>query len=114
MKSAPSPFHFPCGRTRREFLWQAGNGFFGTAMAWMLARDGVKAGEVTPSTHFPAKAKNCIFLFMVGGPSHMDTFDPKPALGKRHGEEYDFKPAKGVSQKGKGKLKGSPLSLIHI
>lgn len=39
----------------------------------------------------------------------MDTFDPKPALGKRHGEEYDFKPAKGVSQKGKGKLKGSPF-----
>lgn len=39
----------------------------------------------------------------------MDTFDPKPVLGKRHGEEYDFKPAKGVSQKGKGKLKGSPF-----
>ncbi len=39
----------------------------------------------------------------------MDTFDPKPLLGKRHGEEYDFKPAKGVSQKGKGKLKGSPF-----
>ena len=109
MKPSPLPFHFPCGRTRREFLWQAGNGFFGTAMASMLARDGVKAGEVTPSTHFPAKAKNCIFLFMVGGPSHMDTFDPKPVLGKRHGEEYDFKPAKGVSQKGKGKLKGSPF-----
>ena len=39
----------------------------------------------------------------------MDTFDPKPLLGKRHGEDYDFKPAKGVSQKGKGKLKGSPF-----
>lgn len=56
MNSPSSPFDFPCGRTRREFLWQAGNGFFGTAMAWMLARDGVRAGEITPSTHFPAKA----------------------------------------------------------
>ena len=34
-----NPFDLPCGRTRREFLWQAGNGFFGTAMAWMLARE---------------------------------------------------------------------------
>ena len=109
MQHSSGPFDFPCGRTRREFLWQAGNGFFGTAMAWMLARDGVRAGAVTPSTHFPARAKHCIFLFMVGGPSHMDTFDPKPVLSKRHGEEYDFKPAKGVSQKGKGKLKGSPF-----
>ena len=107
-----SPTQFSCGRTRREFLWQAGNGFFGTAMAWMLARDGVRAEGVLPTlpdTHFPAKAKNVIFLFMVGGPSHVDTFDPKPALNKRNGEDYDFKPAKGISQKGKGKLKGSPF-----
>lgn len=109
-----SPFYYPCGNTRRQFLHQAGNGFFGTAMSWMLFKDGVQAagsqkGTGLPSTHFPAKAKSCIFLFMVGGPSHMDTFDPKPALTKRNGEEYDFKPAKGISQKGKGKLKGSPF-----
>ena len=106
------PFQFSCGRTRREFLWQAGNGFFGTAMAWMLAKDGVRAEGVQPAlpgTHFPAKAKSCIFLFMVGGPSHLDTFDPKPTLNKRHGEDYDFKPSQGISQKGKGKLKGSPF-----
>ena len=36
MSNPASPFDFPCGRTRRQFLWQAGNGFFGTAMAWML------------------------------------------------------------------------------
>ena len=103
---------FSCGRTRREFLWQAGNGFFGTAMAWMLAQDGVRADglqPVLPGTHFPAKAKSCIFLFMVGGPSHLDTFDPKPTLNKRHGEDYDFQSSKGISQKGKGKLKGSPF-----
>ncbi|HJM63953.1 MAG: DUF1501 domain-containing protein [Roseibacillus sp.] len=109
MNRPASSFHFSCGRTRREFLWQAGNGFFGTAMAWMLARDGARAGGITPSAHFPARAKHCIFLFMVGGPSHIDTFDPKPVLNKRHGEDYDFKPAQGVSQKGKGKLMGSPF-----
>ena len=36
-------FNFPCGRTRRQFLWQAGNGFFGTAMSYMLFKDGVQA-----------------------------------------------------------------------
>ena len=107
----PAPFHFPCGRTRREFLWQSGNGFFGTALAGMLARDGVRAegSSGPPRAHFPARAKSCIFLFMVGGPSHIDTFDPKPVLRKRHGEEYDFRAGKGISQKGKGKLKGSPF-----
>ncbi|MFT5412041.1 MAG: hypothetical protein ACI9NC_004778, partial [Verrucomicrobiales bacterium] len=102
----PKNFQFPCGNTRRQFLWQSGNGFFGTAMAWMLARDGVRAAE--PITHFPAKAKSCIFLYMVGGPSHLDTFDPKPELQKRNGEDYDFGASKGVSQKGRGKLKGAP------
>lgn len=102
----PPNLQFPCGRTRRQFLWQAGNGFFGTAMAWMLARDGVQAAA--PITHFPAKAKSCIFLYMVGGPSHMDTFDPKPELQKRNGEDYDFGASRGISQKGKGKLKGAP------
>ncbi|MDG2123359.1 MAG: DUF1501 domain-containing protein, partial [Verrucomicrobiales bacterium] len=99
-------FQSPCGHTRRRFLWQAGNGFFGTAMAWMLARDGVQAAA--PITHFPAKAKSCIFLYMVGGPSHIDTFDPKPELQKRNGEDYDFGASRGISQKGKGKLKGAP------
>ena len=41
----------------------------------------------TQKTHFPAKAKNVIFLFMTGGVSHVDTFDPKPALHRDHGKE---------------------------
>ncbi len=106
--------NFSCGRTRRQFLWQAGNGFFGTALTWMLAKDGVQAGETgigSPGSglsHFPAKAKSCIFLYMVGGPSHLDTFDPKPTLKKRNGEDYTFEASKGISQKGRGKLKGAP------
>ena len=87
----------PCGRTRREFVWQAGGGFVGTALTYLLAQDGFfsQAQANTPSnaslmdakpSHFAPKAKSCIFLFMYGGPSHMDLFDPKPELTKRNGE----------------------------
>ncbi|HEV3237953.1 MAG TPA: DUF1501 domain-containing protein, partial [Gemmataceae bacterium] len=89
----------PCGRTRREFLWQTGGGFAGTALTYLLAQDGffknsTYAAESPPSQsplaakepHFAAKAKACIFLFMYGGPSQVDLFDPKPELSKRHGQ----------------------------
>ncbi|HTM55425.1 MAG TPA: DUF1501 domain-containing protein, partial [Pirellulales bacterium] len=87
----------PCGRTRREFIWEAGGGFVGTALTWMLAQDGflskAAAAELASTSlstpkpaHFAPKAKNCIFLFMYGGPSHMDLFDPKPELTKRDGQ----------------------------
>ena len=100
----PSPASFgsprrltPCGRSRREFIWQAGGGFVGTALTYMLAQDGflAKAGAAELSrpsllspkpSHFAPKAKNCIFLFMYGGPSHVDLFDPKPELTKRDGQ----------------------------
>ncbi len=90
----------PCGRTRREFLWEMGGGFVSTALTYLLANDGffgtayaAAAPERTASPlapkppHFPAKAKNCIFLFMYGGPSQVDTWDPKPELAKRHGQQ---------------------------
>ena len=98
---------------RRHFLSQCGMGFGLSALAPLLSSSLLQGKGVNPMApkgpHFAPKAKRVIHLFMNGGPSHMDTFDPKPVLGKRHGEEYDFKPAKGVSQKGKGKLKGSPF-----
>ncbi|MEX2261303.1 MAG: DUF1501 domain-containing protein [Bryobacteraceae bacterium] len=85
-----------CGRSRREFLWEMGGGFAGTALTWLLAQSGffAQAAELSPAVdplapkkpHFPVKAKSCIFLFMYGGPSQVDTFDPKPELVKRHGE----------------------------
>ena len=87
----------PCGRTRREFIWQAGGGFVGTALTYLLARDGFFSrplrAEETPGptsplaprpAHFPARAKACICLFMYGGPSQVDTWDPKPELTSRH------------------------------
>jgi hypothetical protein len=78
-----------CQRTRREFLWEAGAGFSGLAMTGLLSLDGFfnQAGAA-PSGNplaprqppFPGKAKSIIFLFMYGGPSHVDTFDYKPGL----------------------------------
>ena len=82
-----------CGRTRREFLWEAGAGFTGLAMTGLLSLDsffGPKA-QAAPASKFvnplapkhpqlPGKAKSVIFLFMYGGPSQVDTFDYKPEL----------------------------------
>jgi hypothetical protein len=81
-----------CGRTRREFLWEAGAGFTGLALTGLLSADGFfddrpvgRTGTyVNPLAprppHFAPKAKSVIFLFMYGGPSHIDTFDYKPEL----------------------------------
>ena len=81
-----------CGRTRREFIWQTGAGFTGVALAGLFGdelRSTAKAAESKPAfanplaakkPHFAAKAKSVIFLYMYGGPSHMDTFDYKPAM----------------------------------
>nr|MDQ3621844.1 DUF1501 domain-containing protein [Verrucomicrobiota bacterium] len=79
--------------TRRHFLQHTGAGFGALALQSLLAREGLLAAE-TPSPdplrprapHFAPKAKSVIFLFMYGGPSHVDLFDPKPALAKWHGQ----------------------------
>lgn len=68
---------YPCGKlNRRKFLYEAGGGFFGVAMGAMFAADG-KLQEPIMGPHMPPKAKSVIFLFMCGGVSHIDTFDPK-------------------------------------
>jgi hypothetical protein len=83
------PSRTPCGRTRREFLWETAGGFAGLALLDLLARDRAMAGELAARpTHFPAKAKHAVFLFMNGGPSQVDTFDPKPELDRHHGQTY--------------------------
>jgi hypothetical protein len=68
---------YPCGRvSRRAFLHQAGGGFLGVALGALWA----EAGEIPDALlgpHFRPKAKSVIFLFMCGGVSHIDTFDPK-------------------------------------
>jgi len=93
-----------CGRTRRQFLWEVGAGFSGVALAGMLdngfyanqafAADGKTAfkNPLAPKQpHFPAKAKAVIFLYMYGGPSHIDTFDYKPTMYGRDNQTIEVK-----------------------
>ena len=65
-------------------LQRSANGFGAVALSSLLAGD-ARAG--TSGLHHPAKAKSVIFLYMDGGPSHIDTFDPKPMLTKYHGQD---------------------------
>ncbi len=86
-------FRFPCAGsralhlpTRREFVYGLGASIGSVALTSLLAE---QAGPLSPRPQqLPAKAKNCIFLMMEGGPSHIDTFDPKPALEKLHLKEF--------------------------
>jgi hypothetical protein len=89
---------FPCagGRalwapTRRDFVYGLGASVGSVAFSTLLAAEEQrkKLGPLAPKEgHVEAKAKRCIFLMMEGGPSHIDTFDPKPALAKHHLKEF--------------------------
>jgi hypothetical protein len=78
-------------RSRRDVLRSAANGFGALALQSLLVRDGIAKPRVNPLAakpqHFPGKAKSVIFLFMVGAPSQIDTFDPKPLLKKHEGQK---------------------------
>src|SRR5262245_58674229 len=84
--------HFQAVSSRREFLLKAGGGFGSIALTSPLSPDGLAstAAAAKSSKHpFPplqAKAKSVIWCFMDGGPSHIDLFDPKPALNKLAGK----------------------------
>ncbi|MFT7643606.1 MAG: hypothetical protein ACI9G1_005372 [Pirellulaceae bacterium] len=94
-----------CGRTRREFLWQSGAGFGGTALAGMLSEDGFFDNQAVAADgktawknplapkqpQFAAEAKSVIFLYMYGGPSHIDTFDYKPSMKGMDNKTVDVK-----------------------
>src|SRR5439155_8879253 len=86
---------FPCGRvSRRAFLADFGMGFTGLALGAMLYRDGVARADGMPNgTPLVApKAKSIIWIFLSGGYSHLETFDPKPALNKYAGKTFDKTP----------------------
>src|SRR6187402_1336668 len=99
MNDLPSSF---CGRrdsvsSRREFLLRAGGGFGALALTHLLTGTSLgrevveEARSVTQpllprKPHFAPTAKSVIFLFMEGGPSHLDTFDPKPKLNELAGQ----------------------------
>lgn len=83
---------------RRTFLADVGMGFTGLALSALLHRDGVaNAGEVPApdgKPHFAPKAKSVIWLFMIGGASHLESFDPKPALNQYAGKSIEDTPYK--------------------
>jgi hypothetical protein len=85
------PEHVRITRNRREFLTDAFCGFGSLAFGAMLQQEAARAAAFNPlapkTPNFPAKAKSVIFLFLAGGPSQVDTFDPKPVLTKLDGQK---------------------------
>src|SRR5690349_364674 len=111
-----------CNRTRREFLWQAGAGFTSLGLTGLLSGDGffnkVMAAEGQPMAnplapkppHFAPKAKSVIFLFMYGGPSHIDTFDYKPNMYDLDGKTVKVKTKGRGGAKSEGRIVGPKWS----
>ncbi|MGC4089164.1 MAG: DUF1501 domain-containing protein [Polyangiaceae bacterium] len=82
---------------RRTFLSDLGMGFTGLALGSLLADDGILRGSETTTQpsglpHHPPKAKSVIWIFLSGGYSHLETFDPKPCLNQYAGMTFDKTP----------------------
>lgn len=104
--------------TRRQIFQRAGAGFGWIALQSMLARASFGASSMNPlapkAGHFPAKAKAIIWLFMNGGPSHVDTWDYKPELEKRDGQPMPgFDPKTGFFPDAVGGLMKSPFTFAQ-
>ena len=99
-----------CGRTRREFLWETGCGFGAAALTALLSKDGFALTGSSSNRLAPrpallnAKAKSVIFLFMYGGPSHIDTFDYKPAMVGMDGKSVEVKTFGRGGHKNEGRI----------
>ena len=100
--------------TRRDFLLRGGAGFGALPLAYLLSQSSAQAEPasqvVSPlaakAPHFSPRAKSVIFLFMEGGPSHIDTFDPKPLLNKLAGQRLPESFGKVITSMGEA---SSPL-----
>jgi len=86
----------PCGRSRRTFLTQLGMGFGGIVLNSLLQQDGIVRADAAGALvlpdgkpHFAPRAKNVIWIFLSGGVSQLETFDPKPLLNEMAGKTYD-------------------------
>jgi hypothetical protein len=113
-----------CGRTRREFLWESGGGFASVALTALLTGDGffgqqARAADISSKFVNPLaarhpmiapKAKSVIFLFMYGGPSHLDTFDYKPKLFGLDGKTIEVKTFGRGGHKNQGRVVGPKFS----
>jgi hypothetical protein len=98
MNHIPAPASLAAAQTRRAFLAKAGLGFGSIALADLLQRDALADGHALPDglAHFAPKAKAVIWLFMIGGTSHLESFDPKPALNQYAGKSIEETPWKDV------------------
>ncbi len=104
-------------RSRREFLSRAGCGFGLLALADLLVEVGRASAADAPDRasnpyairppHHTPRAKRCIFLYMPGGPSHIDLFDPKPRVAQKNGQPLPFAKPK-LERTKTGNLLGSP------
>ncbi|MBU6400554.1 MAG: DUF1501 domain-containing protein, partial [Verrucomicrobia bacterium] len=107
--------------TRREFLTTAASGLGGLALSTLLAENVFAGPSATPKPvnplapkppHFPPRARNCIFIFLSGGFSHIDLFDPKPKLNELNGQPVPEAMLKGVRfafiQKDSARIMGTP------
>src|SRR5438128_6779336 len=83
-----------CGIRRRTFLADCGMGFTGLALGAILHGQGITPPDGKP--HFAPKAKSVIWIFMQGGASHVETFDPKPELNKYAGKTIAETPHRDV------------------
>ncbi|MCB1122000.1 MAG: DUF1501 domain-containing protein, partial [Verrucomicrobiae bacterium] len=107
---------------RREMLRRCGMGLGMIGLAQLLSQEGLLAasdplGQISTSPlaprlpHFPAKAKRVIWLFINGGPSHMDTWDYKPTLARHHGQELEgYDKYTGFFSKEVGAIMQSPFA----
>ena len=95
-----------CNNTRRDFLQTVGGAFPSLALAGMLAQDGYSNPLAPKSKMIPGKAKSVIFLFMYGGPSHVDTFDYKPKLYELNDKTIDVKTFGRGGKKNQGRVVG--------
>src|ERR1043166_1502131 len=85
------------GITRRSFLADTGMGFTGLALGALMFQDGVARAEALPGVkgpHFQPQAKSCIWIFLCGGVSHVESFDVKPELNKYAGKSIEDTPYK--------------------
>lgn len=90
-------------QTRREYLATAANGIGALALGALLTEDGIVSAAPAAADplalrppHFTPKAKNCIFIFLEGGPSQIDLYDPKPKLNELHGQSLPESMTKNV------------------
>lgn len=123
--STDNRFRFPCAGsralwapTRREFLFSLGASLGSVALTSLLANDDAGSASANPLSakpgHLRASAKRCIFLMMEGGPSHIDTFDPKPKLKDLHLKEFSRGgEMKSAMESGKRYFVESPFEFIR-